>query len=237
MHNEIKSEADLCDAFAKVARENGFKVYPEVDTWDLVLVDSSGIQMGIQAKLRANLDVLHQAIRGRSKSVGPHYRGVLVKKPSKAFYAVAINLSIRVFTLKDCFSRRNRIVRRDIRYPIGTHYLFEHEKPLWLPPVIPDRRGGVPGPKQLTKWRVKAIELCMVLENRGYLTSRDFEYQGINPQLWVNKWICDSGQKLGRLKKYVPMEGAELPIEGWRDVAEQLRELYEDEKKGIEGNS
>lgn len=76
------TEADLCEAFACDARRDGWIVYPEQGGWDMLLV-RHGIQVGIQAKLKANTHVLLQALPDRSRcrltaGPGPHYRAVLV---------------------------------------------------------------------------------------------------------------------------------------------------------------
>jgi len=79
------TEADLCTQF--IAAATGWTAYPETRGWDMLLT-RRGIQVGVQAKLQANEDVLLQAMpdmgsynspRRRQALVrGPHYRLVLV---------------------------------------------------------------------------------------------------------------------------------------------------------------
>jgi hypothetical protein len=81
------TEAELCTAFADECEACGWTIYPETADWDLLLV-RRGIQVGVQAKLVANLEVLLQASPKLppyhpSKSMwqdrrGPQYRLVLV---------------------------------------------------------------------------------------------------------------------------------------------------------------
>ena len=52
-------------------REAKWTSYPETEGWDLLLVREDGLQLGIEAKLALNLEVLVQALgRGRD-GVGP----------------------------------------------------------------------------------------------------------------------------------------------------------------------
>ncbi len=226
-------ESVLCDAFAEAARGDGWIVYPEVGTWDLVLVrsDHEGtIQVGVQAKLRGNVSVLRQALIGRSMRTGPRFRAVLVPKASNDFDYVAHVLGLGVYTgnhirevevSKRAFGRTytRTYPRQSIMAPSRP---WAHTSPLWLPPVVPRRSGGVAAPSKLSRWRVQAIKLCLVLEARGYVTRDDFRKWGIDKARWVAYgWIKAEG-KIGRLTRYVI--GIDAPIEGWRDVAAELLE-------------
>lgn len=218
-------ESILCDAFAKAARGDGWTVYPELGDWDLVLV-RDGIQVGVQAKLRGNVTVLRQALRGRSWRQGPRFRAVLVPKVTCDFRELATILGLDVYTenhVRVVKHRRWGYTSTDRRLEIETHARpWEHSEALWLPPVVTDRPAGVPCPSSLTRWRVAAIKLCLVLEARGHVTSDDFRKWGIDKGRWVvYGWIKADG-KIGRLTRYTA--GDELPIEGWRDVAAELLE-------------
>ena len=57
------SEADLCAAFLAWAARTapGVACYAEWAGWDILLVYPEGFQLGIQAKLRLNAEVIGQA--------------------------------------------------------------------------------------------------------------------------------------------------------------------------------
>jgi hypothetical protein len=82
--NEFETETDLCRAFLDGLPPD-WTAYPETAGWDVLLV-RNGVQVGIQAKLRANQEVLLQALptlriwRERQRISGPRYRGILVER-------------------------------------------------------------------------------------------------------------------------------------------------------------
>jgi hypothetical protein len=61
------SERQLCEVFRQhVESEGGVTVYNESAGWDMLLVrEFDGFQTGVQAKLKANLDVLWQVVNTR----------------------------------------------------------------------------------------------------------------------------------------------------------------------------
>ena len=89
------TEAELCAMFRSAAEADGWIVYPEVDGWDLVLVWSGdapvpeggtgvkkGDQVAVEAKLRANVGAIQQAVtRSTYRYRGqPDFRAVLAPK-------------------------------------------------------------------------------------------------------------------------------------------------------------
>lgn len=88
--NPYATEEALCEAFAGAARADGWTVYPEQGGWDLLLVRRA-VQVGVQAKLVAGVEVLLQALptldgyvptyrRREGPEEGPNYRAVLVSR-------------------------------------------------------------------------------------------------------------------------------------------------------------
>lgn len=211
-----ENEVRLCELFIDRARAEGFAVYPEVSGWDLVLVDTEGVQLGIQAKMRPNVDVLSQAIK-RARA-GPRYRGVLVPKSTRAFRHVAISLGLTVFSMKSIRPfRHHRMIHLE-------HMIEWKGEPLWLPPVPSQEKAGTPAPRPLTQWRVKAIRLCLLLEERGYLTGEDFKRFGVNQSGWLTRGELKRDGTIGRFARYVK-GWAKLPIVGFEREAEQLRNM------------
>ena len=200
-----RTESEMTIAFATRAKQLGFKVYPETSDFDLVLVATpevcefmpallAGDQIGIQAKLRANLEVLAQIAHPYSfgqvcpQLKQPHYRAVLVQDPSSHFRAVAANLG--VVTLDADF------IVHCTSAPWGKVFKSWHRRgvtaaaPLWLPHIEAWTPPGVPAPKQITEWKMKAMQLCCIGVTRGYLTKEDFADAKVAISRWhQKKWI------------------------------------------------
>jgi hypothetical protein len=228
-----ENEVKLCEELILVACMEGFRVFPEVNGWDLIIVDDTGVQLGIQAKMRPNLEVLAQAVRRRYE--GPRYRAVLVPRSSRAFRDVAYELGVSVFTLQMIRAHARRWNR--IKFPKCSDRLFVFEnmkewsdKTLWLPPVPGACPAGSPAPRPLTQWRVKAIELCFLLEERGFLSGEDFKAAGINAAGWVVRGELVRDGKVGRFGRYVAGPRP-LPIVGFEAEAMRIRDLKHDHSK------
>src|SRR5262249_52720467 len=79
------SEAEMCAQFIAWAQPLGWTAYAETQGWDILLVrNDDGAQIGIQAKLALNADVLNQVLEGRWDAMhgrpGPDFRAVLVPR-------------------------------------------------------------------------------------------------------------------------------------------------------------
>jgi len=263
------SEADLCAEFAHWAGGHGFTVYPEVQGWDLLLVVQnaaevslcspivrgleirSGDQIGVQAKLSGNMRVLTQALGSSTPDVfaTPTFRVVLVDKGASDFLVIARELGLvvcyrqegRMWRGKQRWYQRSRAGEFSVRHAPQERSVL---KPLPLPPVVPDLPAGVPSPRQLTPWRVKALALCRVLRSKGYLTPADFKVLGIDRRVWIRKWVqpattCGSCRDTGTVginrdipciacggtpKRYYPLDGVKLPDVGWESIQQQIEE-------------
>lgn len=206
-----ESEADLCAKFAVIARQEGFKVYAETADFDLLLVAGdackgfkSGDQIGVHAKLRANIPVLWQALPRSMRSNSPHYYAILVPKADDMYIDIARQL--KVTTIEgDWFAGSVKYNGRS--FQCLNWYRFEPRKPCWVPDCeVHDMPAGVPSPQQLTKWKLAAIKLCLLCEERGYLLSSDFLQAEISMMRWRQKgWIVpgDFSMEMGkRMRRY-----------------------------------
>lgn len=249
------SEVDLCAAFRSAAESDGWVVYPETSGWDLVLVWPGeqpvppgaleippDTQVGVEAKLRPNADVLAQVIErcGRYKRSRPDLAAVLVPKAAEPFHTVAGALGVGVYTLRHCgpwrparggYERGRKTITAPIprrsRDPVVKG---ETGQRLWLPPVVPQTPAGTPAPSPLTPWRIQAIRLCAILRERGYVTSQDFTALGINPQIWRDRWLRAEGRvhvegRAAPLSRYVAIPGIDLPDVGFEVEASALLAL------------
>lgn len=231
------SEADLCNEFTRYAESFGWEVHPEVGWWDLLLVATPNVktlgvcvgdQVGVQAKLHANVNVLWQATRDDSRTNGPHYRAALV--PSKkrfalqAFRHVAHDIRCLVFernkptsySQRDPFEVwRNCLRRFDLRYRMK----FDH--PLWVPPYkVPE--GGKASPQRVTPWKIRAVLFCLQYKDKMF-TTRDLALAGIGWS-YFEQFTEYSAKRAGRFKLYRFKKGVVTPDLKNPWLAEQIQE-------------
>lgn len=190
----FSSEADMCaDFISAVGKE--WTAYAETCGWDILLSrNSDGFQIGIQAKLKLNAQVIAQAIeRNRGWSAeqpGPDYRAVLVPFDRTGhFEAIAAYIGITIIRVRP---RQDRYGPRFYpKLPAGTHAYFDawHEQITLrrhpLPEYIPDVRAGASAPLRLTPWKIAGIKIAVTLEIRGFVTRADFKAHGIDHRRWI----------------------------------------------------
>jgi hypothetical protein len=195
-----------------------------------------GDQIGIQAKLKANIEVISQCLPWEWAK-GPRWRAILVPEATATFCGVCQYLGFAVFERNLAKRGWNRKKLTHLPHPDGIQITQRIFKPfegdhLTLPPVETDRPAGVPCPSALTPWRVKAIKLCNLLKKQGFLTSVDFKKAGVNFQRWPGMWLQQTAEKIeieyngkkSNVFKYVAKTGAVMPDMGWEDVAKKLEE-------------
>lgn len=211
------TEAELCDGFAAVIAPHGWVVYPETAGWDLLCVhEPTGAQLGVEAKTRANVAVLRQLVdhlRFRHQR-RPRWVAVLVSAAGADFIYLAGMLGADVvFT-----AEHSRDPYLCLQHVEGWAGLQET-----LPPIVPRGSGGVPSPAPLTQWRVKALRLCHLLRERGYLTRAEFKAAGVYEALWLKRWLCRAGVGADGSARYVLRAGAVgLPDAGWEAERDEL---------------
>jgi hypothetical protein len=261
---ESMSESLLCAEFRKFLENYGYTVYPEVSDWDLVAIPDltkqqlpnlvrtltppelagQPIQIGIQAKLTGNIEVLEQALR--FPTCGPNVRAILVPRATESFIAVANHIGIPVFSRESCIGRtwspeKKTYVKVWGQSPFGFNLWgfakkFDITKPLQLPLISVDLPAGTACPKQLTPWREKALLLCNHGRKQGYLTSQDFKTFGVNMQRWEKAgWMKSTGKaEVGGAKRAVMkfVLTSTAPDVGWEEIAARLQKAV-DEKKAI----
>ncbi len=216
------TERVLCDTLRASARAAGFKVYPETGDYDLLLVDPSGEQVGVQAKLRPNIGVLSQAIR-RKASPGVDVRAVAVPTASGEFLHVAAALRVLVIEvawlegsssrhIEDHEGRLERVgadgilakwVERAPRWPNGG-------KRLWVPPIESDLPAGVSGPVTLTPWKIATVRVARLVRERGTegVTAAEIGELGGSLSTW-RAWL--QPMEGTKPRRYRPRYRAELP--------------------------
>jgi len=229
------TEGALCDQFASEARAQGFRVHAETSGWDLLLVDADGGQVGIQAKLRPNVEVLAQALgHGGRPCPGPDHHAVLVPLAAftPAFAIVARELRLVILDAEAILvgdrwdGRKLSIVDALERAPI-----WEHTERAWVPELeVHALGGGRAGPVQLTPWKIAALKLCRILRRRGYLTRADFAQHKVSVTWWVQgPTAVLTAKRIGKQSRYVPSGNGVMPDQRWPEVSaaldRHLREL------------
>lgn len=225
-----KTESAMCAALVPVYEAAGFTVYPETSGWDQLLVAADGLQVGIQAKLRANFDVLNQArIPWPWQTVtGPDVRAILIPRAPVGFASLATTgLGLWVIEAEDymegssashCWATPGAAFRS----LCSSAPLAKTTQRCWLPPFVPAVPAGVPSPRQVTKWRVRAIALCDRLRAQGYVTRRDFKDLKLSLQLWLQPragkpaWLIQ--ERGTRPARFLAMPGVELPDVGYKNA-------------------
>lgn len=194
------TEADLCADFIKWVQaasgvfDRGQKVpvwtpYAETAGWDILLVAEDGTQIGVQAKLKFNMKVLHQTIPetwDEWHDRGPDYRAVLVPE-----YDGMVNHICRALGIMPFYSQWRGYGAPEFSPSLhmhdwngGWHY-WSPRKRCALPEFVPDVVAGASGPVQLTQWKVAALRLIATLELQGFLTRQDFKVYSVDPRRWT----------------------------------------------------
>lgn len=200
------SEAELCAEFQGWAKSR----YPEIEQytewmgWDLLLVYPEGWQLGIQAKLRLNAEVVLQAIRTDWPVSGPDYRAILVPELN-GWAQVADRLGLVVFrphnqrwqSKPDFAPNLTDSEYRSRVYWVDWNPATRHS----LPPVPTDAIAGSPSPVSLTPWKLKALEVLAELETKGTITTKRIRQLGINSARWTQERWLEPAEKRGDWKR------------------------------------
>lgn len=200
------TEAEMCAKFI-AAVDVTWTCYAETAGWDILLArKSDGLQIGVQAKLRFNPEVINQALesvydvdRGR-----PDCRAILVPSyATRRLGSIADYIGITVVAVKPECDRWNAPFYPYLpREEHGLNDSWHEQAPLKrhrLPEYVPDVAAGASAPLQLTQWKLAAIKIAITLEARGYVTREDFKAHRIDHRRWVPQgWlVCNSGRFRG----------------------------------------
>ncbi|WP_181180713.1 hypothetical protein [Mesorhizobium sp. B2-4-6] len=206
---EFKTEAELCAAFI-AALPHGWTAYNETAGYDILFARADGLQIGVEAKLRLNPEVVVQASKewGRDPlAEGPDFRAVLVPAGRVQLHVSAIceMLGITVITMthpddhtEERYGWRPPAFRPELP-KLDTRMYWSGREHDWydrcpgarckLPEYIPDVGAGHSAPVALTNWKIQAIKLLIILERRGFVTNADFKHVAIDPSRWTRDWL------------------------------------------------
>ncbi len=206
------TEVDLCAAFL-AALPAGWTAYNETAGWDILLVrDADGFQIGIQAKLKFNLAVLHQAIEtsvGKwSSGAGPDCRAVLVPDGEHALGSISNYLCLTTIVMRGATRERwQKAFEPELPDLGGTAWRAEWfelapSKRETLPAYVPDCIAGDKAPIQLTPWKIQALKIAAILELRGWVNREDFRHIDIDHRRWIaGGWLTVDMTTPGRWLK------------------------------------
>jgi hypothetical protein len=194
----FSSEADMCAQFISEIGDD-WTAYCETAGFDILLVrKSDGYQIGIEAKLKFNVNVLTQILEdGWYLEHGPDYRAILIPyDASSSLGAITSYIGITVIRVsKNPRWGYNSRFTPNLPNPAKDNiYLGREEWFDWcptkrciLPEYIPDVAAGASAPLQLTKWKISAIKIAIILEERGWVARPDFKHVGIDYRRWIAK--------------------------------------------------
>lgn len=220
MKKPFDTEEQLCSAFLETVPD-GWTAYPEAAGFDIVLRhDATGVQIGVEAKLRLNAKVICQAIAGDGSTyieAGPDFRAVLVPAADGDIRQIASRLGLTVLTVDRAQSSVHYSM---VNQRKGSHWLskpklpvfadYDPSRPGWmtrdewhdfapisrlsLPEYVPDVKAGCSAPLKLTDWKIQAMKVCILVERVGSIHRRDFKKLRISPTMWTQNsgWLATS---------------------------------------------
>lgn len=212
------TEAALCARFIAAVGDDWIS-YPETSSWDILLVrKADGFQIGIQAKLRFNTDVINQALDEygayHADRMAPDCRAVLVPADQGGgFERICKYIGLTIIRVTDAESQKKmggwgyRALSRNIFEPalpkLGESHINVQNWFEWapthrhrLPEYVPDVVAGSPSPVQLTDWKIAAIKIAVILDRRGFVSRSDFKHINIDHRRWLPSgagWLVLAG--------------------------------------------
>jgi hypothetical protein len=212
-------EKDMVAAFAAALggrAGEAWTLYHETAGFDVLAVHRDGYQVGIEAKLSMNVEVVVQALPGHhSVDTGPDYRAVLVPyrkafKPS-GLRALLPHLGLNVLSVYNSYPGAAEPRWMLSGYMPDEASMYHHQQEWWnwnpsqrcqVPDYIPDVCGGDKAPLALTPWKVQAIKLCVLLDRRGHVSRKDMQNLGLSPSRWTERTfgylVPDGGGRYSR---------------------------------------
>lgn len=212
---ECSKEQALCYDFIDEAQLLGWKVYPEYpdSTFDLFLVAEDGCstegvkpgtQIGVQAKMSANLDLLRQMLEAsRRRKRGPDYIVSLVpgaprtdgeRTVAETIDRLGMGFLYVYDTFEGHYGRWSKRANLRTMQHLGHHQKFQER--VALPEVDTWTEPGVASPMPVTTWQMRAIKFCLELERLGAVSYVEFDIHKMHVQTWLNAgWIVQEGKE------------------------------------------
>lgn len=191
---KFASEVALCEAFIADAKKQfpRWTAYNETAGFDILLVRDDGVQLGIEAKLKLNPEVVSQSLPGWMWAhEGPDYRAVLVPNDAINQHVGSIcdHVGIKVLRVRHPESRNRWYSRIDLPDPAYNTSSWHPWLPIrrcGLPDYVPDVKAGDKAPSTLSPWKISAIKVQIILEQRK-VQRADIKALGLSPSRWFDK--------------------------------------------------
>lgn len=161
------SEKLLCEKFMEYAKSMGYKVFPELDGWDIVVQHPNGIVIGIQAKLRLNPRVVAQVLE-RKDDVD--FRSVLVNGNKQDRNLLSICYHAKIVVLHYNFDAD--VFTLELNRDNIFHY--RHRPSVEI--NLDDLGGyvaeaGIASPRTFSKRKILLVKLEMIADTKDGLVS------------------------------------------------------------------
>lgn len=194
---------ELCASFLENTSQYGWKAYPRVGDWDLLLVKDSW-QIGIQSSLTYNLQALERIVQVShpQHQEGPDFRALLL--PDAVRYKAALICSpLRIWSFSDHHLGHGLLAWPDI----DERMLKLTKQFRWTPVqrhTLPEQvTAETPPSTALTAWKQKALQLLALAQVRGYVTGVDARKLGLNIRTFIKmRWLIPCGIHIRNIKRY-----------------------------------
>lgn len=201
---KIEKEADLCALFIQEFNKlPEWTCYPEAAGFDILVVNTDGRQIGVEAKLALNAKVADQILPNHyeenNEAPGPDYRMVIVSKITEASAGLVKMLERQGVTVllprstwtsegdKYTFDLNHKLLEVSGCKPFFDRYMFDWNPPerCQVPILVTNLPAGVPCPVRLTPWKESALKVIAQLRSQGFITAKQIASHGISSSAWT----------------------------------------------------
>jgi hypothetical protein len=215
--HKYRYEYEMCDEFVELNKAD-WDIYPECYGYDMLMFSKdSEIQIGVQAKLKNNLQVIYQIlnnvdISNRIKRIGPHYGAVLTPIDDNNYYHLCRRLNIIKFNIVPIKATMNYINNVNLDGYTILNFLERHNRPI----IRLNDSPGKSSPKNLSQWRIQALKIMNKYYDQGYIISSQLRELGLNTTLFTNWFEYRYREpKVGRCFKMVLKDENKHPAKGY----------------------
>jgi hypothetical protein len=224
-NNKYRYEYEMCDEFIEL-NKGDWDIYPECYGYDMLMFSNDlDIQIGVQAKLRNNLQVIYQILNntelfgGNLKKIGPHYRAVLTPiKYDHRYNILCQHINVIKLSVESVTTIMNYHMFLNKYSPLG---FSEHHT---RPPMRLNDSPGKSSPKSLSQWRINALKIMNKYYEQGYILSPQLRELKLDPSMFKNWFEYKYLEpKIGRCLKMVLKDENKHPAKGYEKEMEALR--------------
>lgn len=173
------TESELCQKAIDQLRAEGWKIYPEWNTWDFMAArDHEGTTwtVGFQAKLRWSIGLLRQCVVSRQRA---HWTVALVERQPQGAARDDYNVTAQALGIQQMADwQLNRTLQDPLLWLPNLHRTWG--KPPWFcerprlkfPPFEAKMEAGVPCPSGYpTPWKLAVRDLLEHMQRNGEITT------------------------------------------------------------------